>query len=204
MKSEKGLFKVGDAKRFIRLARKAIEYFNLTGMPYSEKVPKEEYMEKRGVFVTLHSFPNEELRGCIGVPYPIMPLWKAIIEAAMGACRDPRFKAVSNEEMENIIVEISIMTKPEKVDKDNIEKEIEIGKHGLIIKKGSNSGLLLPQVPVEYNWSLETFLEQTCLKAGLFPKAWKANETEVYRFGAQIFKEEKPNGKVIEVKLLKC
>lgn len=204
MKKEGDLFKVSDAKRFIKLARKAIEYFNLTGRLYSEKVPKEAYMEKRGVFVTLHSFPSEELRGCIGVPYPIMPLWRAIVEAATGACRDPRFKPVGNDEMKNVIVELSIMTKPEKVDKENIEKEIEIGKHGLIVKKDFNSGLLLPQVPVEYRWDLETFLDQTCLKAGLFPKAWKAAGTELYKFSAQIFKEETPNGKVAEVKLSKC
>ena len=197
-------FSTSDAKHFINLARRAIEYFNLTGMRYSERPKKEEYMEKFGVFVTLHSFPSNELRGCIGLPYPTMPLWHAIVEAAIGACRDPRFKPLTNEELEHTIVELSILTKPEKVNKERIEKEIIIGEHGIIIKKGFASGLLLPQVPVEYHWDLETFLENVCLKAGLYGKAWKASDAELYRFSAQIFREQTPKGKVVEVNLKKC
>jgi hypothetical protein len=195
-------FTVKDAKEFIRLARKAIKYYNLTGMRYSEEAPKREYREKRGVFVTLHSFPDGELRGCIGIPYPEMELWNAIIEAAIGASRDPRFKPLDNDELEKSIVEISVLTKPEKIAKKDVLKNIVIGKHGLIVKRGFYSGLLLPQVATEYKWDSETFLEQTCVKAGLPREAWKLRDTEIYTFSAQVFKEEKPRGAVREVKLI--
>ncbi|MCD6478701.1 MAG: TIGR00296 family protein [Candidatus Diapherotrites archaeon] len=196
-----GKFTARDAKEFIRLARKAIEYYNLTGVRYSEGAPKQKYRERRGVFVTLHSYPSGELRGCIGIPYPEMELWNAIIEAAIGASRDPRFRPLSNDELEKCTVEISVLTKPERIEKKDILKKIIVGKHGLIVKRGFNSGLLLPQVATEYKWDSETFLEQTCVKAGLPREAWKLRGTEIYTFSAQVFKEEKPHGAVREVKL---
>jgi len=195
------MFTEKDAEKFVKLARKAIKYYNLAGIPYSEDIPKKEYREKRGVFVTVYKLKGE-LRGCIGLPYPERPLWHAIIEAATGASRDPRFMPLSNEELENCIVEVSVLTKPEKIENKDAPKKIVIGKHGLIVKNGFQSGLLLPQVATEYGWDSTTFLEQTCIKAGLPRNAWKLRGTEIYTFGAQVFKEEHPNGKVIEVKLL--
>ena len=130
--------------------------------------------EKRGVFVTLYK--KKHLRGCIGFPEPILPLGIALIKAAKAAAfEDPRFSPLSTSELKEIKIEITLLTKPKKTD----PKKIKVGKDGLIIKKGFNSGLLLPQVAVEYKWDAKTFLEQTCLKAGLDKDAWKDAESSI-------------------------
>jgi len=146
-----------------------------------------------GVFVTLTK--NGELRGCIGIPFP-MELKQALKEAALGAINDPRFPPVTPDELDDICIEVSVLTPPEAV--ENPLKEIEVGKHGVIIQWGPYSGLLLPQVPVEYNWGLEEFLDNACLKAGLPPGFWKNRDVKIYRFEARIFKEVEPGGKVVE------
>ncbi|MDO5844369.1 MAG: TIGR00296 family protein [Methanocorpusculum sp.] len=149
------------------------------------------FTEKRGVFVTLTEKGN--LRGCIGYPYPVMPLSDAIKEAAVhAAVHDPRFEPVSGEELRDIIVEVTILTAPAVLEGDFLERpsKIKIGKHGLIAQKDSHSGLLLPQVATEYNWSAEEFLSQTCIKAGLQPNAWKDSECTILTFEGQIFTEK--------------
>ena len=113
------------------------------------------FQEKRGVFVTIHSHPEHELRGCIGIPYPVMPLKSAIIEAASSAIRDPRFLPLTEKELNHILVEITILTKPELLNVKKPElypQHINIGKDGLIINYKGRSGLLLPQVTVEQGW----------------------------------------------------
>lgn len=192
-------FSLEEGKKLIELARNAIEYFSASGRKYSAVCEEEKFKKKRGVFVTLNGFPSKELRGCIGFPHAILPLWNAVIEAATGAAfNDSRFNAVSASELENIVIEISVLTEPQKVKRENALKEIVIGKDGLIVKKNFQSGLLLPQVATEYNWDTKTFLEQTCRKAGIIPTAWKQEETEIYKFQAKIFKEKEPKGKIEE------
>jgi len=164
-------------------------------------VPKGFEIE-RGVFVTLKNYPDETLRGCIGFTYPF-PLAEAIVKAAkLAAFEDIRFSPLKEEEIKNIIIEISILTEPKEVKIKTEEdlKKIKIGEDGLIIQLDSLSGLLLPQVAVEEKWDAKTFIEHTCLKAGLGINAWKDPATKVYKFQAQIFKEESPNGNVVEVK----
>ncbi len=190
--------KFEEGKTAVRLARKAIEVYlderkliqdRLTGV----------FEEKRGVFTTLTKFG--ELRGCIGFPYPIKRLDEAIIESAVSAAvDDPRFEPVRLSEMNDITVEVTVLSPPEKLDAKprELPKRIEIGKHGLIVKMGPFSGLLLPQVAVEYNFDEEEFLTQTCMKAGLPPDCWLSG-AEVYRFEGQIFKEKEPRGKIEEV-----
>jgi len=197
------LLNLEDGVKAVKLARRAIETYLTEG-----KVIKDRYSgvfeEKRGVFTTLTK--NGMLRGCIGFPYPIKRLDEAIIESAIAAAtEDPRFPPVSIEEMDEIVVEVTVLTKPEKIDANPIDlpKYIEIGRHGLIIKKGMFSGLLLPQVAVEYNMDAEEFLSQTCMKAGLPPDCW-LTDVEVYRFEGQIFKEKEPRGDVIEVNIGSC
>ena len=176
----------------LKLAREAIEK-NLAEnirIKAGEKLP-EVFNETRGVFVTLNK--NENLRGCIGYPYPVFPLKDAIIDAAISAAvSDPRFPAVTKEEFKEITVEITILTtpKPLKAKPKEMPKEIEIGRHGLIVKKGMYQGLLLQQVATEYNWSSEEFLCQTCWNAGLPQDAWLEKDTEVSTFEGQIFKEK--------------
>jgi len=188
-----------DGKKLVKLARKAIAYYCASGSLYSEKPPSEKFTEKRGVFVTLNTYPEKKLRGCIGLPYPIKELWTAVIEAAVSAAaRDTRFPALSSKEVEKVTVEVSVLTPPVKAKKSELPKTIRVGEHGIIVKRGNYSGLLLPQVATEFGWNAEAFLEQTCLKAGLFPDAWKLDDASVKLFTAQVFAEKEPNGKIVE------
>lgn len=142
--------------------------------------------EKRGAFVTLTI--NGDLRGCIGYIRAYKPLYETIAEmAGQAAFHDPRFEPLSSQEFENVELEISVLTPMIKVTDPG---EIQVGRDGLYIVKGYASGLLLPQVPVEYNWDRDTFLDQTCLKAGLPPGTWKQKGTEIYKFQADIFREK--------------
>jgi len=185
----------------VRLARRAIES-HLKGEGISVKTDDEELNERRGVFVTLNTYPEHELRGCIGFPEPILPLIQATVKSAISAAtQDPRFPPVKLEELENIVVEVSVLTKPELIIVKNPREylgKIEIGKHGLIVEKGFRRGLLLPQVPVEQGWDKEEFLCYTCMKAGLPPDCWFDEGTRLYRFSAEIFKEEIPKGRIVK------
>lgn len=143
--------------------------------------------EKRGAFVTLRK--HGMLRGCIGYIQALRPLDETIIEMAQAAAfRDPRFPAVTKEEIDDLEIEISVLTPIREIDDIN---EIEVGKHGIIIEREGYSGLLLPQVATEYGWDRETFLEHTCNKAGLPTDAWKKEGTKIKIFSADIFQEEK-------------
>ncbi|HVZ81567.1 MAG TPA: AmmeMemoRadiSam system protein A [bacterium] len=139
--------------------------------------------EKRGVFVTLWL---DGLRGCIGFPYPVEPLAEAVQEASVSAAfHDPRFPPLRAEEMAHVSLEISVLTVPKEIE----ASKIKVGVHGLIVAKGNRSGLLLPQVAMEYGWDAKTFLEQTCVKAGLPPDAWMGG-VKLMAFEAQVFGEE--------------
>ena len=155
-----------------------------------------------GVFVTLNKLEEtgHRLRGCIGYPYPIKDLLTAVRESAINAAfEDPRFPPVSKNEMDSILVEVSVLTPPEtiKVERSkDILGEVVVGRDGLIISRGYNRGLLLPQVSVEWNWDSEEFLAQCCYKAGLPPDSWLLQGTEVQRFQAIIFSEDSPRGRI--------
>ena len=188
-----------DGEFAVEFARKTIEmWVSERKTPDMPKVPKM-FEERSGVFTTLHTYPDHELRGCIGLPYPNKPLIEAIRESAVSVTMDPRFPKLGEEELEKVIVEVSILTKPEKIavkkPEEYLEK-IKIGRDGLIIKNGAQSGLLLPQVPIEYGWDAKTFLEHLCMKAFLPPDAWTHQGTEISRFGSEIFSEKTPGGKV--------
>ena len=160
-----------------------------------------------GVFVTLNkvSGSTHSLRGCIGFPYPVMPLVDAVSEAAVSAAlRDPRFQPVSLEEMDSVAMEVSVLTPPEKIlveSPGEYPDHVRVGRDGLIVERGSNKGLLLPQVAVDWGWSAEEFLTQCCIKAYLPPDSWLTPGTEIFRFRAIIFAEEEPRGKIVRVEL---
>jgi AmmeMemoRadiSam system protein A len=138
-----------------------------------------------GVFVTLHK--NNQLRGCIGYVTGIKDLKQSVEEMAKAAAfDDPRFPAVENGEIDDLNIEISVLSPLQTV--NNIE-EIEVGKHGLIIEQNLRRGLLLPQVALEYGWDRLTLLNQTCQKAGLEPNAWKETDSKIQTFTAEIFSE---------------
>lgn len=141
-------------------------------------------LSKRGVFVTLKV--NGELRGCIGYPLPHKPLAQSVAEMAVAAAtQDYRFESLREKDLGYLDVEISVLTLPRPV-KD--VREIVVGRHGIIVSKGPHKGLLLPQVPVEYAWDLETYLRHGCLKAGLDQDEWKRG-TAIEIFEAQVFSE---------------
>jgi AmmeMemoRadiSam system protein A len=126
------------------------------------------------------------LRGCIGQLTPDKPLLQQVKEmAAAAATRDPRFYPMKREDLDRFSIEISVLSPLKKI---SSPEEIEVGKHGLYIEKNFYRGVLLPQVAVEYGWDRDTFLQQTCVKAGLDSDAWK-DEAAIYIFSADIFSE---------------
>ena len=203
--NEEQIYTLEDGKFLVTLARKSILNF----LTFNKLLPQPEgtspkFLEESGVFVTLNKPDdkgNKKLRGCIGFPTPVYPLVQATIEAAKSAAiSDPRFPIVEIDEMKEIVVEVTILTPPKLMQvKDPKEylKKIKIGRDGLIVKSGGASGLLLPQVPVDWNWTVEEFLEHTCGKAWLPENCWKDLNTEIYSFSGIIYKELEPNGEVV-------
>lgn len=184
----------------VKFARHTIESY------FEGKELKEpgEFSQKQGVFVTLLKFPEQELRGCIGFPYPALALNRAVKEAAKSAAfNDFRFLQLQKDELKEIIIEISVLTPPKemKCKKEALPENIELGKDGLIVLCQGKSGLLLPQVAKEWKWSSGEFLEQVCIKAGLNKEAWKQKNCKIYKFQAQIFSEENPDGTIFERKI---
>jgi uncharacterized protein (TIGR00296 family) len=187
----------------VKLARKAVEDYLKTGEVISPPEDAPAKLQQRcGAFVTINSLRHgkEELRGCIGYPYPTTILTQAVIECAISsATQDPRFYPISAEELDHIIFEVSILTPPEVVNMKNpadLPSKIKVGEDGLIVEKGFYKGLLLPQVAVEHGWDEEDFLCQCCVKAGLPPDSWLVRSTRVHKFQAIVFEEKAPRGKI--------
>ena len=177
----------------VRSARAAIDHavakrpktsFNLTPV----------FDEKRGVFVTLTK--NGSLRGCIGFPYPVIPLGEAIVHAAgAAALEDPRFPPVTKDEIADLALEVTILTVPEPLEGEPSKRpeHVVVGKHGLIVRGMGTSGLLLPQVATDYGWDAKTFLDHTCMKAGLSERCWTSRNVEILTFEGQIFSDHAPS-----------
>ncbi|KXA94614.1 hypothetical protein AKJ65_03915 [candidate division MSBL1 archaeon SCGC-AAA259E19] len=185
----------------VKLARQTIEHYLREGKkPEPPEKTGGVMEENRGVFVTLNR--NDELRGCIGRPLPNQTLVDGLMDSAISAAtQDPRFPSLTLEELEDITVEVSVLTPPEKIeveDPKELPKKVKVGRDGLIVEGTGRKGLLLPQVPVDRGWSAEDFLSQTCVKAGLSPDEWITGNVEVEKFSAQVFKEKEPEGKIIE------
>ncbi len=192
----------------VKLARKAVEENLKDGRiiaPPRDVSPK--LQERSGVFVTINSVKNQkkELRGCIGFPYPTHPLVRAVVEAAVeSATGDPRFPPMKPRELEHAVFEVSVLTPPQLVtvaSPKEYPSRIEVGVDGLIVDSGLYKGLLLPQVPVEWEWNAEEFLCQCCLKACLPPDCWVLKGTKIYKFTSIIAQELEPNGQVVTVDL---
>ena len=186
-----------DGVVLVKTARKAVTEFLSNGNRIKlESDLKEKFSFNSGVFVTLNN--PDGLRGCIGFPMPEKKLSHAIIEGAIAAAtEDPRFPSVKTNELNDIVFEVTVLTPPVEIDVSNpmeyLEK-IKVGRDGLIIRHSFSSGLLLPQVPVEYGWNVEEFLQHTCEKAGLSRDTWKNESVKIEKFEGIIFKEETPNG----------
>ncbi len=171
-------------RMLLELARRAItaQFEPDTTVP---ACPDEALLEKRGAFVTLHI--DQTLRGCIGRIEAVEPLWHIVADMAVAAAfRDPRFRPLARNELERVDIEISVLSPLEPVQD---VADITIGTHGLFIQKGVFSGLLLPQVASSRNWDVNTFLEETCRKAGLKPNDWQEQDAELFMFSAEVFSE---------------
>jgi uncharacterized protein len=172
-----------DGEKLLNLARQSIEHEFHPEIKL-ELPDGKQFIQARGVFVTLTL--NGELRGCIGLPYPIKSVSNAVIEAAKGAAfSDLRFERLDEGEIEKVKIEISILTMPQETSSN----DINIGEDGLICNCLGYQGLLLPQVAKEYSWDRIGFLENLCRKAGLPKDAWQDNNFKLWKFQAQIFKE---------------
>lgn len=180
---------LNDAQRktLLTAARQSIEQMLDGQRPDANDVEADDVLRRpAGAFVTLRTHDGE-LRGCIGSIVAREPLFRAVVTSAINAAfRDPRFHPVTAAEMADLELEISVMGPIERVhDVDDIVP----GRDGLIISRGHNSGLLLPQVATEYGWDRDTFLAQTCVKAGLPPGAWRDAGTQIEKFSAEVFGE---------------
>jgi len=194
---------LNEGKFLAELARKAVAEYLKTGK--SIRVPEnvlKKLQQLSGVFVTINSVKNgeKELRGCIGYPYPTTPLAQAVIESAISsATQDPRFYPLSLSELDHVVFEVSVLTPPQMIEvkkTNEYPSKIKVGEDGLIVERGMFKGLLLPQVPVEWEWDEEEFLCQCCIKAGLPPDNWLLDGTKIYKFQAIVFEEERPKGEV--------
>jgi len=174
-----------DRSWLLQQARESISR-HLQGLEPLGDPPQEEKLRKKsGVFVTLHL--DGKLRGCIGMPLPQQPLYINVRENAVAAAfQDPRFPPLSDQELPRIHIEISVMTVPWQIDDP---EEVQVGRDGIIVSRGFQRGLLLPQVPVEQGWDREQFLSYGCMKAGLPADAWRQRGVRIEIFQALVFSE---------------
>ncbi len=169
----------------LAIARQAIVEGVQHGKEYVEPREEKALNQRNGCFVTIKQ--NKQLRGCIGNFQSELPLFKEVAHMAQAsALKDPRFYPLKNEDLDSINLEISVLSPLQKI--EDIE-EIEVGRHGIYIEKSFYRGVLLPQVAAEHGWDRQTFLKQTCIKAGLPTNAWEDDDAEVYVFSAQVFGE---------------
>ena len=146
--------------------------------------PTPHLAEPRGAFTTLYL--HQRLRGCVGYVLPVNSVYRAVADTARAAAfEDTRFNPVTLDEARELQIELSILSPPRPIKPE----DVEIGRHGLLISMAGYRGLLLPQVPIEHQWDRETFLEQTCRKAGLPSDAWRKGAT-VEGFSAEVFGEK--------------
>jgi len=182
-------FRLSDSEKFflLKLARETIFNFLHDKSSSKQDFFSENLKTKTGAFVTIHK--KGALRGCIGYVRGFKPLQEAISDLAVSAAfNDPRFPPLQMDEFTEIDLEISVLTPLQRVSDIS---EIKIGRDGLLIKRPPYQGLLLPQVAMEYGWDVETFLAETCRKAGLPANAWQDSEAEIERFSALIFSEKR-------------
>ena len=182
-----------DGVLLIKIARMAVTEFLSNGKRMKlESEDEKKFSFNSGVFVTLNN--ADGLRGCIGFPMPDKKLSHGIIDAAIAAAtEDPRFSPVKVNELNDIVFEVTVLTPPVEITvNDPMEylEKIKVGRDGLIISNSFSSGLLLPQVPVEYGWNVEEFLQHTCEKAGLEKDAWKNEKVKIEKFEGIVYKEE--------------
>ena len=191
-----------DGTILVKMARTVVTKYLTNNTKIFDHDFKEKFSFNAGVFVTIND--KSGLRGCIGFPFAIKKLSDALTDAAISAStEDPRFSSIRQNELNNLVFEVTVLSDAEEISTSSPEEiiqEVKIGRDGLIIEKDSQSGLLLPQVPVEYNWDVVDFLNHTCHKAGLPNGSWKDKDTKISKFQGIIFREILPNGEIVREK----
>ena len=185
----------------VRLARTSVESYIKNRKIINSPVKSN---KKSGVFVTVYHLntknSQKSLRGCIGYIIPLKNIYDSIIAAAINAAtKDPRFSAVSQRELDEVIFEVSVLTKPLLIRVDNSDaslSKIVIGRDGLILESAYGSGLFLPQVPVEQKWNVREYLTNLCYKAGAPSNTWLLPDSKLYTFHSIIFREKLPNREI--------
>src|SRR5215831_4491678 len=192
-----------EGRQLVKIARHMVESY-ISRKEY--RIDANLTQIKAGAFVSLFRFDNLghlELCGCIGFPLPNRNLNDVIRQASIeAATRDPRFNPITATELSKVIFEVSILTNPSEIlanRPDDYLNSIRIGTDGLIIHWEYGSGLLLPQVPLEYNWDVKEYLTHLCGKAGGPPDLWRLPHTRLFKFQAVVFREKEPNGDIIKV-----
>jgi len=199
--------RLSDGVTLVRLARRAVEEYLRSGKVPELPEVEERLLAKGMTFTTIRKIlgGNLVLRGCIGYLVPIEPLVRNVVTTALAAAfEDPRFEPVSLEELNHLIFEVSVLSVPQDIKARGRERarEVRVGQDGLVVEYRVYKGVLLPEVPVEYCWDAETFLSETCIKAGLDPDCWLSDRVRVKKFVARVFRELTPGGEVTEVNLV--
>lgn len=192
----------GEGIDLVRLARESVESFIKNKKIINSTTISN---KKAGVFVTIYHVNNmgdeKNLRGCIGYVFPSNNIYDSVIAAAINAAtEDPRFMAISEKELNEVIFEVSVLTKPSLIKIENTDesiKKIVIGRDGLLLESRYGSGLLLPQVPVEQKWNNRDYLSNLCYKAGAPSDAWMLDDSKLYTFSSLIFRERLPNSEIV-------
>jgi uncharacterized protein len=175
-----------DKIALLKLARLTLESYFVDGTTPAYHTSRDSLLERKGAFVSLHN--KEDLRGCIGQLNPDRELYKIVQHCVLSAAlEDSRFLPVSCEELPDLNIEVSVLTPFRRI--GDVE-EIQVGTHGIYLVQGRFRGLLLPQVATNYSWDRRTFLEQTCLKAGLGASGWRDEHSIIYTFEAEVFSEQ--------------
>jgi uncharacterized protein (TIGR00296 family) len=189
----------------VTTARHTVEsLLKVAGRAPPSEMPQR-FREKRGAFVTIRTYPGSDLRGCIGRPYPSEPLIDAVKDSAVDAAvEDPRFDPVTADELPSLTFEVSVLTEPAMMEVRSPREyrdRVVIGRDGVIVRWRGGSGLLLPQVPVEEKWDIDTYLSYACMKAGATPDLWLSGQIQLSTFQAIVFEETAPAGTVRKMSL---
>ena len=192
----------GEGIDLVKLARESVESFIKNKKIINSTTISN---KKAGVFVTIYHVNNmgdeKNLRGCIGYVFPSNNIYNSVIAAAINAAtEDPRFMAISEKELNEVIFEVSVLTKPTLIRIENTDesiKKIVIGRDGLLLESRYGSGLFLPQVPVEQKWNNRDYLSNLCYKAGAPSDAWMLDDSKLYTFSSLIFRESLPNSEIV-------
>ena len=192
---------IEEGTELVRLARTSVESYIKNRKIINSTIKSN---KKSGVFVTIYHLntmnSQKNLRGCIGYIIPLKNIYDSVIAAAINAAtRDPRFSAISERELVEVIFEVSVLTKPSLIRVDNSDvslNKIIIGRHGLLLESVYGSGLFLPQVPIEQKWNIREYLTNLCYKAEAPPDTWLLPESKLYTFHSIIFREKLPNREI--------